>query len=300
MSPTVYYNGAHIFIKDYNNQYIRLICDSFNYVNTTIKNIINNKNNDKDKIISLFNTNIKGKKYVKQVGCSHGSEGHWLEKCMGIKPNSNNIPDIYGYEMKKDSKKISFGDFSGEYLFSNKRDTLTKINNINIKLTREDFIKLFGNKSTRKLNRYSWSGSCIPKYGKWNDNGQILDIDTSNNIVIYYLSTNDKRNIDIPDNLKNKKICIVVWSFIKMKEFIENKFNEKGFFLCKKDKNNNYNKISFGKCITYDIFLDKIKSGEIFFDSGMYHDILKPNNRNYSQWRANNTFWHSMIIEEYS
>lgn len=39
---------------------------------------------------------------------------------MNIKPNKKNFPDIGGFEMKKESNKITFGDWSGEYLFSKK------------------------------------------------------------------------------------------------------------------------------------------------------------------------------------
>lgn len=84
---------------------------------------------------------------------------------MGLTLNSNNLPDIGGYEMKKDSKKISFGDWSAEYLFSAKNILIKKINKDDLVMTREEFIKTFGNKNDEKNGRYSWSGSCIPKYG---------------------------------------------------------------------------------------------------------------------------------------
>ena len=56
--------------------------------------------------------------------------------------------------MKKESKKITFGDFSAsEYLFSvNKVDSIiNKINNWNCIhiITREQFIKYFGNKNSK-------------------------------------------------------------------------------------------------------------------------------------------------------
>ena len=50
---------------------------------------------------------ISKKIFIKNKIEPCGDEGHWLEKMMGIKPNSNNEPDIYGYEQKKDSKKIN-------------------------------------------------------------------------------------------------------------------------------------------------------------------------------------------------
>ena len=32
-----------------------------------------------------------------------GKKGYWLEKNMGIEPNGDNAPDIYGFEQKKES-----------------------------------------------------------------------------------------------------------------------------------------------------------------------------------------------------
>lgn len=75
----------------------------------------NNIDDTKEKIIELFNTNVKDKEieYDNDININHdGKEGHWLEKQIGIKINNNNLPDLFGYEMKKDSNKISFGDWS--------------------------------------------------------------------------------------------------------------------------------------------------------------------------------------------
>jgi hypothetical protein len=84
-----------------------------------------------------------------------------------------------------------------------------------------------------------------------------------------------------------------------MTNHVNNKFNQKGFFICKKNKNEIYDKICFGQPINFDLFIDKIKSGDIFFDSGMFHDVKKPNSRLYSHWRANKKFWDNLLIEEF-
>jgi hypothetical protein len=262
------------------------------------------KDKDKDKItkeeiIELFLKNIKGNKFDKTVKSHDGEEGQWLEKLMNLKPNASNTPDLGGYEMKKDSKKISFGDWSAEYLFSLKRDVLKKINKEDIVLTKEEFIKIFGNKTKDKENRYSWSGSCVPKYGKWNDCGQTLKIDKDKNIIALYSYEKDKRKQNQNEKLKGKEICIAVWSNKKMEKHVNSKFNQKGFFICKKNKNMVYDKICFGPLITYELFIEKIKSGDIFFDSGMYFDSDKPNERLYSQWRASQNFWNNLLIEEF-
>ena len=227
-----------------------------------------------------------------------GAEGHWLEKNMNITLNSNNLPDIGGYEMKKYGNIISFGDWSAEYLFSKNRDIIQNINKEDIVLTKEEFIKTFGNRNKGKDDRYSWSGKCIPKYGEWNDCGQKLSIDKNNNILALYSYEYDKRE-NKNDKWKDKEICIAVWSKEKMGKFVNSKFNQKGFFICKKNKEGIYDKICFGPPINFELFIDKIKSGDIYFDSGMYHDTNKPNDRLYSQWRASKKFWDILLTEEH-
>ena len=191
---------------------------------------INNKS-DKELIIDLFNKNIKGKKFISSNTTTNkkycGEEGHWIEKLMGIKPNSKSEADIKGYEMKKSAKKISFGDWSAsEYLFSKNHLTLDEINNKNISMTREQFIKYFGHKNLLKDDRYSWSGSCIPKYGLWNNFGQTFEIDKDKNILAMYDYSKDNRrdgfiiDKDNYSDLKNNKICIAVWKCEKMEKHI--------------------------------------------------------------------------------
>ena len=190
---------------------------------------------DKQHIIILFNTCVKGFEIcLEEQTIKHcGKEGHLLETKMGIKHNSKNEPDINGYEMKKFSnKQITLGDFSAsEYAFSkkNKRNTINILNNWTdeIKLNRSDFIKTFGNPNPSKENRYSWSGSCVPKYNIWNSNGQILTINENNDIIIYYSFSNDTRSIKIyfPIFLQNDNIVIALWKSSKMKSHINKNLN---------------------------------------------------------------------------
>ena len=253
----------------------------------------------KNDIVILFNLKVKGNEYTKNTNTNDGKEGIWLEKLMNIKTNCYNKPDICGYEMKKYSDKISFGDWSAsEYLFSINTVLLDEINGEKINITKEEFIKYFGTKNEDKESRYSWSGSCVPKYNKWNECGQILQIDDNNNIMAMYSYDKDKRN-NKNDTYKNKHICIAIWHHKKIKKHVEDKFNQKGFFVCKKNKDNIYDKICFGSPIDYSIFIENIKSGNIFFDSGLYNDDIKPNTRMYSHWRAHKNFWNNLIIEEY-
>ena len=88
-------------------------------------------------IVELFIQNIKGREVcLNNKNKKHcGKEGHWLEAQMGLKHNSKNEPDIYGYEMKKSSPKTTLGDYSAsEYAFSKKNKHIT-IRDCFIKIT---------------------------------------------------------------------------------------------------------------------------------------------------------------------
>ena len=80
-----------------------------------------------------------------------------------------------------------------------------------------------------------------------------------------------------------------------LKAKLEDKFNDKGWFTCKTDENGLYCKICFGKPMNYNEWIELVKQGIVFFDSGMYQGNKRP----YSQWRANNNFWDSLITETY-
>mgnify|MGYP006139308763 CR=1 FL=1 len=252
-------------------------------------------------IIEDFKTHVKNVK-IETGNTRHcGKEGHWLEKKMGVKPNQKNEPDIEGYEMKKHSKgKITLGDYSAsEYAFSKhgKRNRLNDINHWTDDdiMSRHQFIKMFGSQNPLKHNRYSWSGSCVPKYNEWNDFGQTIDIQ-NDDIHIIYSRCKDTRTHDkeILNMLNQEQVVIALWTKAKMKACIERKFNNKGFFICKK-QGDSYNKICFGKCFTFEHFISQFRTNKIIFDSGMYMG----NNRNYSLFRGNQDFWESLIIEEY-
>jgi hypothetical protein len=255
---------------------------------------------EKQQIITLFNNNIKGREIcLEGQNINHdGKEGHWLETKMGIKHNSKNEPDIDGYEMKKYSNRITLGDFTAsEYAFSKKRYSINEFNNWTDveKIDKNGFIEIFGNPNPLKNNRYSWSGICVPKYDVWNSNGQILTITENNDIVVYYSFSKDTRIIknDFPIFLQNDNIAIALWKSSKMKPHIDNKFNKKGFFICKKI-GCTYEKICFGKPFNFDYFIECIRNKKIYFDSGMHHG----NPRNYSVFRGS-YFWDELITEEY-
>jgi hypothetical protein len=264
----------------------------------TIKDEINIFDYDKQYIISQFFNNVKGINIctINQNEKHCGKIGHWLENKMGVKHNSKNEPDINGYEMKIESNKTTLGDFSAsEYAFSekNKRNTINCLNNWSddIKIIRNEFIHYFGNSNIKKNNRYSWSGISVPTYNNWNTNGQTLLISENNDIIIYYSFDKDLRKIkySFPKYLHNNNIVIALWKNEKLKNHINNKFNNKGFFICK-IIDNKFEHICFGKPFDYEYFIKCIKNKKIIFDSGMYEG----NPRNYSQFRGS-LFWDELI-----
>lgn len=90
---------------------------------------------------------------------------------------------------------------------------------------------------------------------------------------------------NIPRNKRSKTL----------KEKLEDKFNQLGWFTCKTDCEGNYDRICFGAPMTYDNWLELVKEGIVFFDSGMHQGNPRP----YAQWRANNTYWDSLILTTY-
>lgn len=250
-------------------------------------------------IIQRFNANVRGVEIRLEGNAKHcGKEGHWLETKMGLAHNSKNEPDLNGYEMKKFSKKTTLGDFSAsEYLFSSKRPYINALNGWtdDVKMSRSDFIQTFGSPNAGKKDRYSWSGKCVPTYNHWNCNGQNLLVSDDNDVRVYYSFSHDTRpeKAAFPAHLQGAAVVIALWKADKMRAHIENKFNKKGFFMCKK-KGATYETICFGHAFNFEHFIACLKTKQIIFDSGMYDG----NCRNYSQFRGS-CFWNELITEEY-
>lgn len=247
-----------------------------------------------NEIKTLFNENLKDKKY-EEIKKHCGSEGFFIEKMLNIQPNCSNDADYKGYEIKKKSKKITFGDWTASGYLYHQDKFMRDYNDIKIDIQRDDYMKYFGNYNTKK-KRFSWSGKCIPKYNKWNNNGTIMTSDKNENVYIIYSNEKDTRNVFMPQIFKNKKsIILQYWNNENLKSKLENKFNKKGFVMFEKNKDNYYKKMLIGEPINFINFMDMLKNNVVYFDSGMYQG----NNRNYSQFRANQNIWNELVIEEY-
>ena len=159
-----------------------------------------------------------------------GAEGDWLTRAMGLSPNSNNAPDLLGFEMKKGSKdKTTFGDWSPN-------SSLYKAPSKQV--DRDEFIELFGMPNPKKHNRSSWSGSVFPKVGHYNFAGQVTEISAKGDIFITYKVTNDTRvqKNAIARRFPNRTtIELARWDASSIKKKVENKFGVLGWFRCLKD-----------------------------------------------------------------
>ena len=218
---------------------------------------------DKARIIRLFLKNVKGKKFDKCASDACGKEGHWLETLMGIKHNADNAPDIYGYDP----------------LGKNKED-------------KDLYWRTFERTNSKPMTIGGW------KLDKWDPDGQILKIDEQNNINIVYNYTIDKRE-DKMERVSgyykdNKDHIIGTWKSSTLRKVIENKFNVNGFYICKKNKKKEYEKICFGKPFTFEYWIEQFKLYNIYYDG--YSGVSR---RWRGCFRASMGWWNKHITEEH-
>ena len=253
---------------------------------------------EQQEIIKRFRDHVRGYKNEATGNVKHdGRDGHWLEQQMGIKANASNSPDLLGYEMKNQtsSGKTTFGDWSPDLNLWGRYTSEPAIGRLD---KDTQFLEYFGTPNPYKNNRKSWSGAVVPKIGDYNFYGQKLVITDTDDIQAVYSFEKDQRpdkyNL-IPISLQ-KDLILGQWTREKIKAKLEKKFNDKGWFKCLKDEQGHYNEIVFGSPINYVTWLELVRKGIVYFDCGMY----QTNNRPYAQWRANNNYWDSLIMERYS
>ncbi len=249
----------------------------------------------KAKIIERYLKNVHGKKpdtssYVQR---HDGKEGHWLEKHMGVEPNASNSPDLFEYEMKNHTNAVlTLGSWDPNYwIFRNEE----------YNITRDSFLDIFGQPNPAKNNRPSWSGKPVPKINGANSFGVRIEIDSDSNVLFVYSYSDDARDNKseiVPKELQIEDLTICRWDSSgkkSLREKVESKFNQKGWFKCLQDEHGTYNKIVFGAPFTFETFINYFKNGDVYFDCGMY----RGNDRNYCQWRSKNSFWDSLITSRH-
>ena len=246
----------------------------------------------KDKIRQIFIKNVKNRKPdITGKNIDHaGKFGHWAESAMGIKANNRNKPDLLGFELKNNTtSKTSFGDWSSNESIFKKKSKMFLID-------RERFLEIFGKPNLEKEGRYSWSGEPFPKVGKINKFGQWMEIDSNNNVLAKYSFSKDQRankNTIVPKNFQKEDFVLAIWYGDKLKQKLERKFNQRGWFTLIQNDEGYYTEIAFGHPITFDKWISWVKKGDVFLDSGM-HQI---NKRPYAIWRANNSFMEELLTQ---
>lgn len=264
----------------------------------------------KEQIIALFRANVKGKR-PDTTGRNQrhdGRTGHWLEQQFGIAANGDNSSDLMGYELKNETtSKTTFGDWSAnEYIFNNPDFRDVFVGNSSVS-RRDRFLGIFGKPNPLKGGRLSWSGQPCPTIRCYNAFGQKLLITEDKDIIAVYSYRADRRPDKaeiVPTRLQQENLELARWYGAStpagkhgkcLKKKLEDKFNDKGWFTCKTGGSGRYCKICFGKPMTYDEWIKLVEEGIVFFDSGMYQGNARP----YSQWRANNNYWDSLIEETF-
>jgi len=239
----------------------------------------------KQQIITIFNNNVKGREMcLEGQNINHcGKEGHWVETQMGIKHNAKNEPDINGYEMKTGSKITTFVDKAPDNMFLD-GNLMSKRN----KISKTEFWDKYG--SEKETNEKTIGGWKIDKYNKC---GQKIGVDDANNMYVLYDYDQDMRENKEGLQLNKTPHIIMQWNATTFKNTIENKFNKKGFFKCKKI-GNKYEKVCFGNKITFDEWITAFKNAIIYHDG-----YSKLNGRGRHVFRASNKFWDELITEEY-
>lgn len=261
------------------------------YLGCTVPNMSLEREVVKSLIEERFETFVKGlRPDLSLFNSLHdGAEGDWLTKKMGLTVNGKNEPDFLGFEMKKDSRKTSFGDWAPDIALYKSRGL-----GIAPELPRVEFLKIFGtpkvHREPRKNGRYSWSGEVFPTVKGVNKFGQVMRVERTGDISATYRYEMDKRQGRdklIPTQYRRGEIILAKWTNEKLKSRLERKFNQLGWFKCIKDSSGCYSHLQFGKPINYENFLSLVVSGDIFCDCGMYDG----NSRPYMTWRASHRVW---------
>lgn len=237
-------------------------------------------------IEDIFRRKLLGRG-MQEINNNHdGAVGNWLESQFGIEANSSNNPDFKGYELKKPTRnKTTFGDWSADrYAFSSDLDLCS----------REEFMRFFG--SPNESGRLSWSGACVPKVSSWNTYGQRLWVSDEGDIFAVYSYARDLRpekQSVIPAYFQNGNRAIAAWRHESLREKVNNKFNQHGWFSVRINERGLIESLVFGQPFDFDFWIANVRKGKIYLDSGMMDGT---NKRPYSNWRANNDFWDALIV----
>jgi hypothetical protein len=124
-------------------------------------------------------------------------------------------------------------------------------------------------------------------------------VEQSLDITIYYNYSRDLRpdkSEIVPSGLQVDDLVLAVWHKSTLENRVSRKFGQRGWVKFTQKKGV-IDGMIIGPPITYQKWIQYVKTGDIYLDSGMYYDPNKPNNRPYANWRASNTFWERLADE---
>lgn len=243
-----------------------------------------------EELVRIFRTEIRGKKLPP---LSHdGAIGHWIESKFGIRANADDEADWRGLELKSGKTKTTFGDWSADrYLWQVEGSGIS---------SREDFLRIFGTQSRPdRPRRFSWAGSVFPTVAGFNAFGQRMYVNDDLDVVIEYDFAHDLRTDKftiVPKPLHHQNLELARWNRASLESRVDRKFGQRGWVKFQSQRGV-IDHMLIGPPMTYSQWINGVQDGDIFLDSGMYFDPVKPNNRPYSNWRALNTYWDSLAIE---
>lgn len=243
-----------------------------------------------ENLVHIYHTKLKGRKVPEKT--HDGSVGHWLESQFGVAANRDDSADWEGFELKSGKSKTTFGDWSADiYLWHGSPAEVP---------TRDVFLQIFGTQSRPdRPGRYSWSGKVFPTTKGYNDYGQIMVVEQSLDITIYYNYSRDLRpdkSEIVPSGLQVDDLVLAVWHKSTLENRVSRKFGQRGWVKFVQS-GSVITGMMIGGPMYFEEWIDGVRTGDIFLDSGMYYDPHKPNNRPYSNWRARNNFWEQLSLE---
>jgi hypothetical protein len=260
-------------------------------------------------IKEVFDEKVRGRAPMVSHGGHEGAEGHWLQVQFGLTADSKNAPDFHGFELKDDTtSKTTFGDWpADQYIFfSHKKCLASRLKAAECRkcsrsqLTRDQFFEIFGSPTSAKGGRLSWSGRVFPKVGNVNEFGQEMSVLVDGTVEIHYrysVDGNPNKRVRVPKPLQEDDVLLARWTSENLAKRLENKFNKLGWFKCIQESKGHgrYIGIQFGRPITFPLWIQLVRDGVVYLDSGMYQG----NSRPYSNWRADNRLWTSLCDEFY-
>lgn len=280
-------------------------------------------------IIQNFNKNVLGKNPLqfKSESNHKGKIGHWLETNLGGVVDADGNADLNGFECKKESKKVSWGDWGPNYrIFADK--SYETFNKQRLFENMWSFVKTFGAERihSSKGLYHSLSGSHVPqKVNDLTNFGLSLE-ENLGDISLLYNHEEDKRlnKNQIPREFQKNNLLIYKWfgtdlnfhlfknqvisqrlpievnftgvnASVSLEERIRRKFGVYGVVIGLHDESKGFYGLKFLKQISFKDWISYFRKKDIIYDTA----LTTKNRRPYNQWRSTEKFMGTLEEETY-